>query len=73
MIEKNKILKAIDEAIDSDSTSPESKEILKQHKQELIDAKTKEQYSKVILKILDVMGAIAKFGSAIAKIFAGSG
>jgi len=73
MTEKNKILKAIDEAIENNSTSPENGQILKEHKQELIDAKTKEEYSKVILKILEVMGAIAKFGATIAKFFVNSG
>lgn len=73
MIEKKQLLEKIDEAIKSDKTSSDNKELLEKVKLELIDAQTKDEYSKVALKLIEILGAIAKFGTAIAKIFAGSG
>lgn len=72
MIEKKILLQEIDEALKDESTSPKIKELLNKVRPELVKAKTKEEYSVVILKIADIIGAIAKIGT-IAQVISGSG
>lgn len=73
MKQKNILLKQIDEAINRESTSPENRILFTEIKEELVQAKTKGEYAKVILKIVGAIGAVAKLGSTLNKIFSNSG
>lgn len=59
--QKNKLINRIDEAISREDTSPKNAELLKDVKEELLKAKTEAEYFDAIVKVIEVIGALATF------------
>ncbi|WP_299222197.1 hypothetical protein [uncultured Aquimarina sp.] len=62
MLEKNTLLKRIDEAISKEDTSSENKELLKEIKQELSKAKTEVEYFDTFIKIIKIISLLTDLG-----------
>lgn len=64
MLEKNKLIQNIDEAISKEDTSIANKELLKDIKEELLKAKTEVEYYDTFIKIIEVIGALTTIFSS---------
>ena len=63
---KEDLKNKLEEAITSNKTSKETKELLVQIKEELLKAKNEKDYFALVLKLIDLLGALA-------KVYIGSG
>ena len=66
MVEKDKLLQQIDEAIKDKNTSSKNKKLLKEIKTELSTANNKSKYLEIAVKIANIIGSLV-------KVLAGSG